>query len=91
MSASKSKTKKKNNAKRPGFMKGIVLFLIGILLVLGLILKASLWKDYPVEGQKQLLAISNGETYSGFIDRSGQRKSCQLSDYFKAVSAHHDS
>ncbi|MEQ0923575.1 endolytic transglycosylase MltG [Acinetobacter schindleri] len=69
MSASKSKTKKKNNAKRPGFMKGIVLFLIGILLVLGLILKASLWKDYPVEGQKQLLAISNGETYSGFIDR----------------------
>src|SRR5690606_8786580 len=66
---SKSKTKKKNNAKRPGFMKGIVLFLIGILLVLGLILKASLWKDYPVEGQKQLLAISNGETYSGFIDR----------------------
>ena len=69
MSASKSKTKKKNNSKRPGFMKGIALFLIGILLVLGLILRASLWKDYPVEGQKQLLAISNGETYSGFIDR----------------------
>ncbi|WP_416377166.1 endolytic transglycosylase MltG [Acinetobacter sp. 10FS3-1] len=39
------------------------------MLVLGLILKSSLWKAYPVEGQKQLLAIGSGETYSGFIDR----------------------
>ncbi|MCO8041946.1 endolytic transglycosylase MltG [Acinetobacter bohemicus] len=69
MSASKSSSKKTNKTNSTGFLKGIALVLIGIILVLGLILKSSLWKAYPVEGQKQLLAIGSGETYSGFIDR----------------------
>lgn len=69
MSASKSNSKKNNNTKRPGFMKGILLFLTGILLIIGLILNSSLWKDYPVKGSKQLLSIEPGQTYSGFIDQ----------------------
>lgn len=69
MSASKSSSKKTNKTNSTGFLNGIALALIGIMLVLGLILKSSLWKAYPVEGQKQLLAIGSGETYSGFIDR----------------------
>lgn len=33
------------------------------------ILWSSLFKAYPVEGEKQLLAIGTGDTYSGFINR----------------------
>src|SRR5690606_40818307 len=69
MSASKPKAKKKNKARFSSSFKGIALVLIGIALILALILKSSLWKDYPVEGKKQLLAIESGQTYSGFIDR----------------------
>src|SRR5690606_6310716 len=49
--------------------KGIALLLIGLALIVTLILKSSLWKDYPVKGKKQLLAIESGQTYSAFIDR----------------------
>lgn len=73
MSASKSNSKKNNNTKRPGFMKGILLFLTGILLIIGLILNSSLWKDYPVKGSKQLLSIEPGQTYSGFIDQLAKK------------------
>lgn len=75
MSASKPKAKKKNKARFSSSFKGIALVLIGIALILVLILKSSLWKDYPVEGKKQLLAIESGQTYSGFIDRLADRKS----------------
>ena len=67
MSASKSKAKKNNTAKFSSLFKGIAFVLIGLALILVLVLKSSLWKDYPVDGQKQLLAIGSGETYSGFI------------------------
>ncbi|WP_414630583.1 endolytic transglycosylase MltG [Acinetobacter sp. UBA801] len=50
-------------------LKGGIIFILGLLLVLGVILWSSLFRDYPVEGQKQLLAINEGDTYSRFIDR----------------------
>lgn len=74
MSASKSKAKKNNTAKFSSLFKGIAFVLIGLALILVLVLKSSLWKDYPVDGQKQLLAIGSGETYSGFIDRLAKEK-----------------
>ncbi|WP_074383334.1 endolytic transglycosylase MltG [Acinetobacter pseudolwoffii] len=74
MSASKSKAKKNNTAKFSSLFKGIAFVLIGLALILVLVLKSSLWKDYPVDGQKQLLAIGSGETYSGFIDRLAKGK-----------------
>ncbi len=74
MSASKSKAKKNNTAKFSSLFKGIAFVLIGLALILALVLKSSLWKDYPVDGQKQLLAIGSGETYSGFIDRLAKGK-----------------
>lgn len=70
MPASKPKTRKKNKDQKKKIpFKGLVLILVGGLLILGLILKSSIWKDYPIAGQKQMLAIGAGETYSGFIDR----------------------
>ncbi|KGT48149.1 MULTISPECIES: endolytic transglycosylase MltG [Acinetobacter] len=73
MSASKNtakkKTKKKNKAKSSFPMKGILVVLLGFFLILAVILKSGLFKDYPVKGQKEMLAISAGDTYSGFIDR----------------------
>ncbi|WP_180001196.1 endolytic transglycosylase MltG [Acinetobacter sp. YH12255] len=74
MSASKSKAKKNNTAKFSSLFKGIAFVLIGLALILVLVLKSSLWKDYPVDGQKQLLAIGSGETYSSFIDRLAKGK-----------------
>ncbi len=46
--------------------------LIGLFIVLIFtfaILWSSLFKAYPIEGKKQMLSITSGETYSGFIDR----------------------
>ena len=57
----------KKNAK-PTFPA--VLTIIAGLFILGLVvLWSSLFKDYPVNGPKQMLAINPGDTYSGFIDR----------------------
>lgn len=43
---------------------------IGLFLVVVIgILWSSLFKTYPVEGKKQLLAIGQGDSYSGLIDR----------------------
>ncbi|WP_299152572.1 endolytic transglycosylase MltG, partial [uncultured Acinetobacter sp.] len=69
MSSSRSKTKKKNKPRSPLPMKGILTLLLGVLLIVVVILWSSLFKDYPVKGQKELLAIGDGDTYSGFIDR----------------------
>lgn len=70
MPASKPKAKKKNKTSKKGFpFKGLLLILSGFVLIVGVLLKSSIWKDYPVDGQKQMLAIGAGETYSGFIDR----------------------
>lgn len=65
-----SKSKKKTNTVQSmRALKGGIIFILGLLLVLGVILWSSLFRDYPVEGQKQLLAINDGDTYSRFIDR----------------------
>ncbi len=38
-----------------------------------MILWSSLFKDYPIEGKKQLLAINDGEHHSCFIDRLAEQ------------------
>lgn len=64
-----SKSKKKPKAKPKSTFKAfwIAIFLLG-LVIFG-ILWANLFKSYPVDGKKQLLVISSGDTYSRFIDR----------------------
>src|SRR5690606_34794692 len=68
MSAKKPTAKKKNNSKSNLPLKGILVVLVGFMLILAVVLKSSLLKDYPVEGKKQMLSIGSGETYNGFID-----------------------
>jgi UPF0755 protein len=68
MAKAKSKKKTKKSSSKV-WLKGLVLFAIGGILLLLVILQASIWKDYPVEGNKQLLNIQSGDTYSAFIDR----------------------
>ena len=67
MSSSKPKKKKaKTSILNIKTLSGIVV--AGFCLIL-VVLSMSLWKDYPVTGNKQMLAISHGDTYSKFIDR----------------------
>ena len=47
------------------FLGAIIILLVILLSIVG----TSLFKNYPVEGKKQLLVISSGDTYSRFIDR----------------------
>lgn len=65
-----SKSKKKPKAKPKSTFKA---FWIAIFFLLGLVIFGILWanlfKNYPVDGKKQLLVISSGDTYSRFIDR----------------------
>jgi UPF0755 protein len=65
----KAKSKKTLKKNRTTWLKGAVLLCVGFIVLLGLVLKASLWKDYPVQGDKQRLSIGHGDTYSAFIDR----------------------
>ncbi|OTG73229.1 hypothetical protein B9T26_09075 [Acinetobacter sp. ANC 4169] len=67
MSSSKKKSKKKATSAFP--FKGFVVLFAGLVVLIVVILWSSLFKAYPVEGQKQMLAIDDGDTYSGFIDR----------------------
>ncbi len=62
----KSKKKKTPPAKKS---KTLLWTVLALVLLAGLVLWSSLFKAYPVEGKKQMLAISQGDTYSGFIDR----------------------
>ena len=68
MSAAKTKSKKKTQLPQRK-MKGLLLIAVSIIVLLMIVLWSSLFKSYPVEGKKQLLAINSGDTYSGFIDR----------------------
>ena len=68
MSSVKPKPKKKKSPPPAKKSKAILLVLAGMALLLCSVLWASLFKDYPVEGKKQMLAIGEGDTYSGFID-----------------------
>ena len=67
MSSSKQKSNNKTAKRLP--VNGWIIFIAAIILVVGFILWSSLFKAYPVNGKKQMLAISTGDTYSGFIDR----------------------
>lgn len=68
MSAAKTKSKKKiQPLKRK--IKALLLIAVSILVLVMVVLWSSLFKSYPIEGKKQLLAINSGDTYSGFIDR----------------------
>ncbi len=55
-------------------LKGLLVIIVGLLLILFFVLWSSLFKNYPVNGQKQMLAIGSGDTYSGFIDRLAKDK-----------------
>ncbi len=71
MSKAKSKPKsKKKTSDNTGnkIYKGIIIVLVAILVIVTIILKMSIFKSYPVGGTKQKLSITNGETYTGFID-----------------------
>lgn len=52
----------------------LIIFILFVVAVLGIIW-SSLFKNYPVEGKKQLLVISSGDTYSKFIDRLAKENS----------------
>lgn len=67
MSNPKKKSKKKVSRVFP--FKGILVLIAGLVVLIGVILGASLFKAYPVEGQQQRLAIGDGDSYSSFIDR----------------------
>lgn len=71
MSQAKSKPKFKKKIPDKAahkIFKGIVIAFIALFIIGAIILKMSIFKAYPVEGKKQKLSISNGETYTGFID-----------------------
>ncbi len=64
-----SKSKKKPKAKPKSTFKAFWIAIFLLALVIFGILWANLFKNYPVDGKKQLLVISSGDTYSRFIDR----------------------
>ena len=64
-----AKAKKKVQQKKSPVLKGLFIIVLGLILLLVVILRASLWKDYPVQSDKEMLSISNGDNYSAFIER----------------------
>lgn len=66
-----NKTKQQATAKpKFKFLIRIVLFaIIMVIVAVVVVIWSSLFKNYPVDGKKQLLIISSGDTYSRFIDR----------------------
>lgn len=66
---SKPQKPTKNKKKSSTTIKGLLLILIGLGIIMVTVLWSSLFKNYPVEGKKQMIAINDGETYSRFIDR----------------------
>lgn len=70
----KSQSKKKKQTMFASKLKGLFIIVIGLLIMLIFVLWSSLFKHYPVDGQKQMLAIGNGDTYSGFIERLAKDK-----------------
>lgn len=72
MSTHHTKPKSKNNtnkASKTSSLKYFGLAILAVCIVMVSVLWSSLFKSYPVEGNKQMLAISHGDTYSAFIDR----------------------
>ena len=64
-----AKAKKKVQQKKSPVLKGLFIIVLGLILLLVVILRASLWKDYPVQSDKEMLSISSGDNYSAFIER----------------------
>lgn len=64
-----AKAKKKTQKNKSPVLKGFMIILVGVILLVTVVLRASLWKDYPVQSDKALLSISNGDNYSAFIER----------------------
>ena len=64
-----AKAKKKVQQKKSPVFKGLFIIVLGLILLLVVILRASLWKDYPVQSDKEMLSISSGDNYSAFIER----------------------
>lgn len=64
-----AKAKKKTQKNKSPVLKGLMIILVGVILLVTVVLRASLWKDYPVQSDKALLSISNGDNYSAFIER----------------------
>ena len=59
-----AKAKKKTQKNKSTVLKGLMIILLGVILLVTVVLRASLWKDYPVQSDKALLSISNGDNYS---------------------------
>lgn len=70
-----SKKSNKKKSQQKGFpFKAFLVVCLGFVILVAILLWSSLFKDYPVEGKKQMLAIGAGDTYSGFIDRLAKEK-----------------
>jgi UPF0755 protein len=69
MSSAKPKSKNKKSQSVSKKPKAILFVLLLVVVMLCVVLWSSLFKSYPIEGKKQMLAIGQGDTYSGFIDR----------------------
>lgn len=69
MPSPSKKSKKKNAPAVSRLTKAAGVIVLGIILFVYVVLSSSLLKDYPVEGDKRMLAINQGDTYSQFIDR----------------------
>ncbi len=61
-----SKAKKKSSHTG---LKVLLVLILGMCVLAVAIIWSSLFKAYPIEGKKQMLAINQGDTYSGFIDQ----------------------
>lgn len=71
---SNSQSKKKKPSVFASKFKALVVIVVGLLMIVFFVLWSSLFKNYPIKGQKQMLAIGQGDTYSGFIDRLANDK-----------------
>lgn len=81
--ASKSKKKPKAKPKSRFSLKTLLITMIIFVLVIFGVVGVSLFKNYPVEGKKQVLVISSGDTYSRFIDRLAQDNKVNFPVIFK--------
>lgn len=70
--------KKKTAKKKPTSIflqwKWMVISFVVLLLIAIWIGSVSLWRQYPIQGNKQFVSISTGETYSRFIDNLAKEK-----------------
>ena len=91
--ATPAKTKKKPKAqpKSKFSIKALLIVIVVFLLLVFGVLWASLFKNYPVEGKKQVLVISSGDTYSKFIDHLTKENKVNFPYYFKDLSKIYDS